>query len=197
MILILKTHVTCIISTTWCSWTYHVILFCSCPCDLVIILHNSYWFRTFHVHYIYVTPCMRDLLVYDLSSRFSCYYFYFHFSIFPIILFLLFQCPTCIVIASSYSLFYCSFPFVYSCWSLLMDLYYFSVFRSESRYRELIVDHILVQLFSSEFNFFSWLVLFRYDGWHCLYFSISYMWFWPCSWLYMHICVLSCSLLTA
>ena len=32
MILTLETHVTCIILTTWCSWTYHVIL----TCDLVI-----------------------------------------------------------------------------------------------------------------------------------------------------------------
>jgi len=37
---------------------------------------------------------------------------------------------------------------------LLTNLYYFSVSRSESRYRELIVEHILIQLFSDEFSFF-------------------------------------------
>ena len=37
---------------------------------------------------------------------------------------------------------------------LLTDLYYFSVSKSESQYRELIIEHILVQLFSSEFSFF-------------------------------------------
>ena len=79
---------------------------------------------------------------------------------------------------------------------LLMDLYYFSISRSESRYIELIIEHILVQLLSGEFSFFSWLVLFRYAGWYCLYFSILYMWFCHHAWLYIHICVLSCSLLT-
>jgi len=73
----------------------------------------------------------------------------------------------------------------------------FSVSISESRYRELIVEQILVQLFSGEFSFFSWLVLFKYGGWYWLWFCISYMWFYPCFWLYMHICVLSCSFLTA
>ena len=76
-------------------------------------------------------------------------------------------------------------------------LYYFSAFRSESWYRELFVDHTLVQLFSSEFSFLSWLVLFRYSGWYCLWFYFSYMWFYPCAWFYMHIYVLYCSLLTA
>ena len=37
---------------------------------------------------------------------------------------------------------------------LLANLYYFSVSRTESRYRELIVEHILIQLFSGEFSFF-------------------------------------------
>ena len=37
--------------------------------DLVIMLHDSYLFRTFHVHYIHVTLCMHGLLVHDLSSR--------------------------------------------------------------------------------------------------------------------------------
>ena len=52
----------------------------------------------------------------------------------------------------------------------------FLVSRSESRYRELIVEHILIQLFSGEFSFFTWLVLFRYGGWYWLWFCISYMW---------------------
>ena len=61
-----------------------------------------------------------------------------------------------------------SFPSCTLAGLLLTDLYYFSIFRSESRYRELIVEHILVQLFSDEFSFFSWIVLFRYGGWYCL-----------------------------
>jgi len=48
---------------------------------------------------------------------YSCYYYYFKFSILPNISFLLFLCPTCTVTAVSYSLFYYSFLFVYSCWS--------------------------------------------------------------------------------
>jgi len=72
---------------------------------------------------------------------------------------------------------------------LLTDLNYFLVSRSDSRYRELIVEHILVLLFSGEFYFFSWLVLFRYGGWYCLWFCVSYMWFYPCARLYMHIYV--------
>ena len=36
--------------------------------NLVIILHSSYSSRISHVHYIHVTPCMHDLIVYDLSS---------------------------------------------------------------------------------------------------------------------------------
>ena len=71
------------------------------------------------------------------------------------------------------------FFFLYSCGPLLTELYYFSVSRSERRYRELIIEHILIQLFSDEFSFFSWLVLFRYGGWYCLWFSISYMCFIP------------------
>ena len=50
---------------------------------------------------------------------------------------------------------------------LLTDYYYFSVSRSESQYRELIVNRILVQSFSGEFSFFLtyliqiwWMILF-------------------------------------
>jgi len=77
---------------------------------LVIILQNSYSSRTSNVHYIYATPCMHGLLVHDLSSQFSCYYYYFQFSILLIILFLLFQCPTRAVTAFSYSFFTILFP---------------------------------------------------------------------------------------
>jgi len=38
---------------------------------------------------------------------------------------------------------------------VLMDLYYFSVSRLESEYRELIVERILVQPYSGKFSFFS------------------------------------------
>ena len=135
-------------------------------------------------------------MIYRLG--YSCYCYYFQFSILSKILFLLFQCPTWTVTAFSYSLFYCSF--ISSCTlasPLLTDLYYFSVSRSESQYRELIMEHILIQLFSSEFSFISWLVPFRYCEWYYLCFSIWYMCFYPRAWVYMHICVLSYLLLTA
>jgi len=169
----------------------------SCSCDLVIILHNNYSSRTSHIHYIHVTLCMHDLLAHDLSSWFSCYCYYFQISILSNISYFLFQCPTYTVTAFSYSFFYYSFPSCTPAGPLLMNLYYFSVSRLESWYREMIVEHILVQLFFGEFNFISWLVLLSYDGWYCLWLCVSYMCFYPCAWLYMHICVLSCSLLTA
>ena len=49
----------------------HTMLFylvISSSCDLVIMLHESYLSRTFHVHYIHGTLCMHSLLVHDLSS---------------------------------------------------------------------------------------------------------------------------------
>ena len=106
------------------------------------------------------------LLVHNLSSYYFCYCYYFQFLILPSILFL---CSTCTVTASSCSIFYCSSSFVYSCWFAYDELYYFSVSRSESQYIELIVEHILVQLFCGEFSLFSfftcliqilWMILF-------------------------------------
>ena len=182
------------------SWLHNVseptILFylvISCSYDLMIMLHDNYSSRTSHVHYIYVTTCMHSLPVHDLSSQ-----------LFLLLLLLsVLDTATHIVLIISMPYLYCYciftfsfllfFPFVYSCWSALTDLYYFLVSRLESWYRELIVEHILIQLFSGEFNFFSWLVLFRYGGWYCWWFCFSYICFYPYAWLYMHICVLSCS----
>jgi len=194
MILILETHVTCIILITWYSWTDHVIF----TCDLVFLWSCDYVSRQLlvqdnYVYYIHVTTCTHDLLVYDLSSWLFSYCYFFQFLILPTISFLLFQCPTYTVTTFSYSLLTVIFPSCTLTVPVLMDLYCFSASRSKSRYRKLIVDHILVQLFFDEFSFFSWLFLFGYGGWHCLSFSISYMCFY---WLYMHICVLPCLLLT-
>jgi len=50
-------------------------------------------------------------------------------------------------------LFYYSFLFVYSCWCASDGHYYFSVSRSESWYRDLIVEHMLVQSYSSVSSF--------------------------------------------
>ena len=107
---------------------------------IVIMWHDNYLSRIFHVHYIYVTPCMHDFIVHDLSSRFFllllslsvlnntnhivltisipylCYYYIFFI--------FFFYCPSCTFVGQ-----------------LLMDLYYFSIFRSDSRYRGLIVEH--------------------------------------------------------
>ena len=95
--------------------------------------------------------CMVSLyMIYCLD--FSCYCYYYHFSILPIKLFL-FQYPTCAITTFFIFFFYC--PFMYSCWSASDGLYYFSISRFERRYRELVINHILVQLFSSEFSFFS------------------------------------------
>ena len=175
-------------------------MFLDLPChsilwSRILVILWLYYTTVTHPGYlmfvIYVTSCMHGLIVHDLSSWFSCYCYYFQFLILPNLLFL---CPT----YCYYIFIFSPYCFVYSCWSASDGpLYYFSVSRSERWYRELFIDHILVQLFSSEFSFLSWLVLFRYSGWYCLWFCFSYMWFYPCAWLYMHICVLSCSLLTA
>jgi len=143
-------------------------LLCNLSCDLVIILCDSYSSRTSHVHYIHVTPCMHCLLLHDLPSWFSCYCYYFQFLILSNISYFLIKCPTCTVTAFSYSPFYCSFPSCIFAGPLLTYLYYFSVSRLQNQYRELIIEHILIQSFSGEFSFFSWLVLFRYGEWYCL-----------------------------
>ena len=129
---------------------------------LVIILHNSYSSRTSHVHYIYVTSCMHGLLVHNWSSQFSCCCYYFQFSILPIISYFLFQCSTRAFTIFSYSSF--TVPSCTLAGLLLTDFIIFQYLDSESQYRELIVEHILVQLSSGQFSFFSWLVLFRYGG---------------------------------
>ena len=64
---------------TWDSCDMHYLVymkFLSWPCEfnlwsrvLMIMLHDSYSFRTSHVHYIHVTTCMHDLIIYNLSSR--------------------------------------------------------------------------------------------------------------------------------
>jgi len=126
------------------------------------------------------------VIVITFSSRYCQSYYFYYFNALLVSLlnfhFLSFTVP---------------FPLCTLAGPLLTDFYYFLVSRWERGYRELIVEHILVQLFSAEFSFFSWLVLFRYGGWYCLFFSILYMWFCHRAWLYIHICVLSYSLLTA
>ena len=117
----------------------------SCSCDLVITLHDSYSSKTSHVHYIHITPCTYDLLVHDLSSR--LFLLLLLLSVFDTAkhFVLIISMPYWTVTVFSYSLFYCLF--LSSCTlvgPLLTDLYYFSVFRSESQYRELIVENILV-----------------------------------------------------
>ena len=130
--------------------TFYLVI--SCSSDLVIILHNSYSSRTSHVHYIYMShhACMIFLYI-IYHPDYSCYCNYFQFSILSNILFL---CPTYCYYFFIFSLL-SFFPFVYSCWSASDGpLLYFSVFRSGSRYRELIIEHILLQLFSGKFSFF-------------------------------------------
>jgi len=135
----------------------------------VIILHNSYSSRTSHVHYIYMShhACMISLYIISrldfpvivlntanyisllISMPYSCCDYIFHILSF-IVLF-----PSCTLAGP-----------------LLTDhYYYFSVSRSISWYRVLIVDHILVLRWV---QFFSWFVLFRYSGWyvHVLVFHI-------------------------
>ena len=63
---------------TWDSCDMHYLdymTFLDIPCYfilwsrlLVIMLHDSFLSRTFHVHYIHITLCMHGLLVHDLSS---------------------------------------------------------------------------------------------------------------------------------
>ena len=121
--LTLETHVTCII-LTWHSWTYHVILSCDIEflwsCDYVT---RQYLFRTFHVHYIYVTLCMHGLLAHDLSSW-----------LFLLLLLLsVFDTDKHIVVLILKPYLYCYcififslllfFSFVYSCWFASDELY--------------------------------------------------------------------------
>ena len=188
---------------TWYSCDMHYLdykIFLDWLCDfnlwssVLVILWLCYMTITRPRHLSQHACTVLLYMIYRLV--FSCYCYYFQFLTLSNILFFLFKCPTCTVTVFSYSLFYCSFPFVYSCWSALMDLYYFSVSRLESWYIELIIEHILLQLFSVSSVSFSWLILFRYGGWYCWWFCFSYICFYPYAWLYMHICVLSCSLLT-
>ena len=102
---------------------YYLVI--SCSCDFMIMLHDSYSFRTSHVHCIHVTLCMHDFLVHDLSSYYPCYCYYFQFSILPNILFL---CPTYCYYIFIFSP-YCSFPSCTLAGPLLTNLYYFSVSR--------------------------------------------------------------------
>jgi len=122
----MHTDVTCIILTTWHSWTYHVIL----SCDLMFLwLYYTTVTRPGHLMFIIYTShhaCTVSLyMIYRLDFFYICYYY--QFSIILIILFLLFQHPTCAVTAFFIFFFYC--PFVYSCWSTSDGLYYFSVSR--------------------------------------------------------------------
>ena len=167
VILILETPVTCIILIIWYSWTDHVIL----TCDLVFLWSCDYATRQFLIqdikcllysyHNIHaLSYCTWSIIliipivVITFNSRYCqtyCSYclnallvlvLHFHILSFTILF------PLCLI------------------GPLLMDLYYFSISISKSQYRELIIEHILVQLFSVEFSFFSWLVIFRYSGWY-------------------------------
>ena len=160
MILTLETDVTYIILTTYVPGvTMLFFLVISCSYDLVIILHNSYSYRTSHIHYLHVTLCMHGLHVHDLSSQLFLLLFLFlvldtakHIVLmFYLLLLHLHILPFTIL-----------FPLCTLTGPLLMDLYYLSVSKSESQSRGLIVEHILVLLTSAEFSFFSWLVLFRF-----------------------------------
>jgi len=106
-----------------------------------------------------------------------CYCCYFQFSILPtycsyyfnaLIILLLY-----VHILSSTVL----FPLCTLAGLILTDLYYFSVPRSESQYRELFIDPIMIQPYFGELVSLSWLVLFRCNGSYCWWFCISYMCF--------------------
>ena len=186
--------ISCIILITWYSRTEYVILSCDLVflwlCYMTVTHPGHLMFIIYMSHY----ACTVSLyMIYRLDYSYYCCYF--QFPIMLIILFLLFQYLICAVTTFFIFFFYC--PFVYSYWYASDGLYYFSVSRSENRYREFIVDPIMVQPHFGELVSLSWLVLFRYGGWYWLWFYASYMCFYPCAWLYMHICLLSCSLLTA
>jgi len=140
----------------------------------VIMLHNIYLSRTSHVYYIHVTTWIHEHTVHDLffcyCSRYCQTYWYFIFTfylyyhyifIFLLLLFVLFLCTLA--------------------GPVLIDLYYFSVNRSESQYRVLIIEHIMIQPLLRWVSSITWLVLFRYGGWYCLWFSILYMCFHLCA----------------
>jgi len=131
------------------------------------MLHNSYSFRTSHIHYVHVTSCMVFLyLIYRLDFSvivitFSSRYYFNAL----LVLLLYLHILSFIVLLSSCTL---AGP--------LMNLYYFSVSRSERRHRELIINHILVQLFCDEFSLFPylacliqmwWMILFMFQYFMC------------------------------
>jgi len=117
-------------SDTWDSSNTHYLVYTillNWPCAF------NLWSRVLVILWLYYTTVTRSghlmsiilmsqhactvLLYMIYQPDYFCYCYYFQFSILPNILFLLFQYPTCIVTAFSYSLSYCSFLFVYSCWS--------------------------------------------------------------------------------
>ena len=85
--------------------------------------------------------------------------------------------PYVFIILMPYLYCYCIFIFFLLLFFSLLVLFwsgsdgslFFSVFRSESRYRELIIDHILVQLFCGEFNLFPFLACLIQIWWMILF----------------------------
>ena len=170
------------------NWPGEFYLVISCSCDYITqqLLIQDISCSLYSCHNIHTrSPCtwsiilIISVIVITFSFRYcQIYYSYYFNTLLALLLHFHILSPTVL-----FSLCTLAGP-------VLTNLYYFSVSRLGSWYRELIVEHILVQSFSGEFSFFSWLVLFRYDGWYCLCFSISYMCFYPCALVYMHIYVL-------
>ena len=158
-------------------WLYYTTV--TRPVYLMCIIYMSYHACTVSMHMIY--PLDFSVIVITFSSWYCQTYRTSYFN-------------ALLVLLLHFNIL--SFTVLFLCVLLLVRFWRtFIIFlsRSESWCRKLIVEHILVQLFSGEFSFFYWLVLFRYGGWYCLWFSFSYMYFYPCAWLYMHIRVLSYS----
>ena len=70
---------------TWDSCEMHCLDY---SCDLEFLGSCDYVSRQLLVqdiscHYIHITPCMHGLIVHDLSSDYSCYYYYIQFLLFP------------------------------------------------------------------------------------------------------------------
>jgi len=105
-------------------------------------------------------------MIYHPDYSYYCYYF--QFSILPNNYSYYFHALLVLLLHFHILSFTILFPSCTVVGLVLMDLYYFLVFRSESRYRGLIVEHILVQLSFGEFSFFFstcliqiwWMILF-------------------------------------
>jgi len=164
-----ETHVICIILITWFSWTSHVIrIVIIWLCDLLYSCHDilarTCWTWSIIPSIFVIVLDTVDILIFYSDIPFVPYYVFMFL--------LLFLCT----LASP----------------VLTDLYIFLVPRSESRYRELIIEHIMVQslLRWASFSYLTCLI----QIWWMILFMIQYLIYLLLS-LYFIVYVYMCAIL--